>query len=300
MKQYILKTLLFLAALGALLLSIVLMTNYYIDKKANFKLSGDVHSIILGHSHSEMAYNDSLIDGFKNLGHSAESYFYGYYKLKKVISQNPQIKTVYLEFSNNQIEATMDEWTWGEEFVSFRYPIYSSFIDMEGQRLLATHNNKSYFGAMSKATYNNLEWLAKKDFNFLKRMGGYEHTKRTALDSLLATDFENNPQYVYSKSKLSSENLKYAQKIIAYCKANDLDVKLIRTPQYPRLPVLRNEKRFQQVKDSLFNDLEFLDFNDFELNVDEFSDLDHLNYKGARRFSGYFNKFISNHNTNKR
>lgn len=294
MKRYIIKTAIFLTALACSLLSLILITNHYIDKKSDFKLSKDVHSIIMGHSHPEMAYNDSLIEGFRNLGHSAESYFYTYFKLKKVVSDNPQIKTVYLEFSNNQIEAVLDEWIWGQEFVTFRYPIYAAFIDAEGQRLLVRHNSAAYFNAISKATYNNLEWLAKKDFNFYKRMGGYEYTNREALDSLLMTDFEKDPQYIYTKTQLSGENLIYAQKIVSFCKENNLEIILIRTPQHPQLPVLRNEIYFQQVRDSLFGDLLFLDFNDFKLENEEFSDLDHVNYKGAKRFSIWFNDYIEN------
>ena len=84
------------------------------------------------------------------------------------------------------------------------------------------------------------------------------------------------------------------QKIIAFCHENNLEITLIRSPQHKRLPVLRNEKEYQRVRDSLFSDLEFLDFNDFDLDDEEFSDLDHLNYKGARKFSSYFNEFMQN------
>lgn len=294
MKDYIIKTFVFIIILFTVLLSIVLISSYYVNKKSNFKLSKDIHSIILGHSHPEMAYNDSLITGFKNLGHSAETFFYTYYKLKKVVSNNPQISTVYLEFSNNQIEAVMNDWTWGKDYLSYRYPIYNAFIDLEGQELLISHNMETYLNSISLATSNNLQWLSKKDFKFLKRMGGYEFTKRTDLDSLLATDFKQNPQYAYSKTTLANENLKYAQKIVSFCKSNNLNLKLIRTPQHPSLPVLRNEERFQNVKDSLFGDIEFLDFNNFTLENDEFADLDHLNYKGARRFSKFFNDVIHN------
>jgi len=41
-----------------------------------------------------------------------------------------------------------------------------------------------------------------------------------------------------------------------------------------------------------FKDVDFLDFNNFPLNNEEFGDFEHLNYKGAKRFSLWFNELL--------
>ena len=82
--------------LSTLLLSfIILVPPYFINKKANFKLDKNDEMIVVGHSHPECAYNDSLIPSLKNLANSGESYFYTLQKLKKIVPANPQIKTIH-------------------------------------------------------------------------------------------------------------------------------------------------------------------------------------------------------------
>jgi hypothetical protein len=71
--------------------------------KAQFTLETPVENVIFGHSHPECAYNDSLIGNFKNLAQSRQSYFYSFSKIKNVHKQNPQIKNIFIEFTNNQI-----------------------------------------------------------------------------------------------------------------------------------------------------------------------------------------------------
>ena len=41
-----------------------------------------------------------------------------------------------------------------------------------------------------------------------------------------------------------------------------------------------------------FADIEFLDFAKYPLQNSEFGDFDHLNYRGARKFSIWFNQLI--------
>ena len=50
--------------------------NSFLNTKADFKLDSNVKSLILGHSHPERAYNDTLIPFTKNLSGAAESYLY--------------------------------------------------------------------------------------------------------------------------------------------------------------------------------------------------------------------------------
>ncbi len=97
MSKFILKISIFIFSLFLALLAFVLINRYFGD----FKSKKEFHIIILGHSHSECAYNDSLISGVANFSQSGESYFYTFFKTKKLIEQNPNINTVLIEFSNN-------------------------------------------------------------------------------------------------------------------------------------------------------------------------------------------------------
>ena len=59
--------------------------NSYTRSKSQFDLKKQPKSIVVGHSHPECAFNDSLIQEFKNFSSSGESYFYTYPKLKNII-----------------------------------------------------------------------------------------------------------------------------------------------------------------------------------------------------------------------
>ncbi len=110
--------------------------NSLISKNANFQLLSTTENVLFGHSHSECAFNDSLITNFKNLSNSGESYFYILPKVKNIVSQNPQIKNVFIEFTNNQITTNMNNWIWGEKLMSSRLTLHSPFMNSEDHFVL--------------------------------------------------------------------------------------------------------------------------------------------------------------------
>ena len=63
------------------IITLLLISNHFINKNADFKLDKKTYHIVLGNSQPECAFNDSLISNFKNLAKSGESYFYN----KKVL-----------------------------------------------------------------------------------------------------------------------------------------------------------------------------------------------------------------------
>jgi hypothetical protein len=46
------------------------------------------------------------------------------------------------------------------------------------------------------------------------------------------------------------------------------------------------------VYDSLFRDVKFMDYVNFHLENNEYGNLEHLNYRGARKFSEFFDKEV--------
>ena len=47
-----------------------------------------------------------------------------------------------------------------------------------------------------------------------------------------------------------------------------------------------------------FASIPFLDFNKFELNKEDYADLEHLNFKGANKFSKWFDNLLMTININ--
>ena len=290
MKTFIYKTLTFVAISISLIFAAFIFTNYLIDRSAKFKLA-PVNNVIIGHSHSECAFNDSIINDFRNLSQSRQSYFYSFQKIKKVISQNRNVKNVFVEFSNNQINAGMDNWIWDDLSISSR-SLYLPFLDKEDIDLLWNKNPKGFISASSKSFRNNTINLLLLRSDYSNKIGGYKWLNRFKTDSLVTAFKKDNLVLGQKTNSISNKNIEYLEKIVAFCRANKVNIFFIRSPQNILLDSRKNEKEFMTIKNEKFENIEFLDFNDFPLKNNEFGDFGHLNYKGAEKFSLWFNGLL--------
>lgn len=268
-----------------------LATAILIKKKASFKLADNIDKVVIGHSHPESAYNDSLISGLLNIAQSGESYFYSYYKIKEIIKQNKNLKYIFLEFTNNQLEEERDTWIWGEETIAFRYPTYSPFLDKEGYQLLLKKDLGGVLNLQVKSLMKNAKAVASKNYNYLKKTGEYVYLIRDKTDSLIAASAATKKTTPVN-SKLATYNLNYLDKIIELCKEQNTALILIRSPMHQQVFNLINEQTFKEVRISRFNSVEFLDFKNFSLADHEFGDFSHLNYRGAKKYSSFLNSLL--------
>ena len=85
MRRFIHKTLFLVSSFLALILLLIIFLSIIIEDRATFKLDQNITHIVMGHSHSETAINDSLTMNSTNVSESGEAYFYTYIKLKKLI-----------------------------------------------------------------------------------------------------------------------------------------------------------------------------------------------------------------------
>ncbi|MEI6140831.1 MAG: hypothetical protein WCP85_16290 [Mariniphaga sp.] len=143
---------------------------------------------------------------------------------------------------------------------------------------------------MENIKVNRLNILKKINIENDHRFGGYFYLIRDKTDSLI-----NSIDIVYEKKsiEISETNILYLSKIIEFCKSNNVQVYLIRSPLHKKFPGRWNEQEFIQILNSKFSKIEFLDFKDFPLQNHEFGDLGHLNYRGAKVFSVFFNGLLN-------
>jgi hypothetical protein len=292
MNKFIKQTLTFILVSILLIVSIMLVSGYLIKIKGRFPVNKKASILLLGHSHTECAFNDNLITDLKNYSHSAEPYFYTYQKLRKIAAQNPQLKTVFIEYSNNQIVEKMDDWTWGYQYMSSMFPQYAAFMDKSDISLILEHNSKDFLNCLSLATRENLFRIFTFNYDFSSAMGGY---LRLDHEQPNLNNLNNNVKSELDATsfRISAVNIQYLQKIIAYCNDKHLQVFLVRSPQHNKYEYLKNEADLFKIKQHYFPNTEFLDFNKFPLADHEFADPGHLNYKGALKFSVYVNQILS-------
>lgn len=292
MKKFVLNTSLFGVSIFLILTTTMLVVNGLVDNSDYFRLEKDYKYAIFGHSHSECAYNDSLIQGFKNLSSSGEAYYYTYHKIRKILESNDSVKTIFVEYTNDQIQPGMDVWTWGDEYMYRHYPRYAAFIGFEDIGVLLSNNWRSTLNLQSRSFKNNILFLAMNRRSYVEALGWgrYLYLSRDKTDSLLNVI---NDRGVISKEDqdTSATNIQYLKKIIDVCSENNVSVYLIRSPIHKANPLL-NEPKFRVILNQHFPEVTFLDFKDFPLDNDQFGDLEHLNHKGARIFSLFFAELI--------
>jgi hypothetical protein len=211
------------------------------------------------------------------------------------LQQNPEITTVFIEFSNNYIDEAIDDWMWGKSYLPAVYPRYSSFMKIRDKRLLISKNLTGFISAYSISLKERFEQITKSNYDYSNKMGGYLYLVRDKTDSLLnfPGDSTERGRFFKDVKKVSESNLYELRRLIKMVREHQRRVILIRSPLHKKYPGFRNESKFREILKRDFGQLEFLDFSGFPLTNSEFVDLGHLNYKGARYFSIHFNNMLT-------
>lgn len=142
-----------------LLTTSLIFSNLIIDKNFNYKLDSNIKCLILGHSHTEGAFNDSLISNAKNLARGGEHYFYTYVKARKMIEANPQINTIFLELTNNQVSEDMLCWIKDSEKNVVFIPNYATSMQFDDNKYLIKKDPLGYFESQIYVLQKNLNFI---------------------------------------------------------------------------------------------------------------------------------------------
>ena len=270
-----------------IVITLLLIEFIFKNKQSKVELSKNTNYIVLGHSHPEFAFNDSLINGFKNLGASGENYFYLYQKAKWII-HNTTLKTVFIEFTNNCINVEMNNWMYGENFILKKFPKYFPIMSYNDKFQLLKKHPFNFLRSYPLGLSNQIQNVFKSQIT-ISELGGFNKLNRVISDSLLNLKTITNRNQAQETSEI---NLHYLDKIIELCKQNHKEVIFVRSPQHPKYQGYANESLFQNIFRKKYRNLTFYDFANFPLTDSCFADLEHLNYKGANQFSKWVNHLI--------
>lgn len=294
MVKYLFKLIAFLSIAAILLIVITVSTDEIIRRNADFKFDSSAKYFIFGASISRFAYNDSIIDNFNNLASPGEPFFYTYPKIKEIIKRNKSISIIFIDFSNGSIDMQNERRIWDEPNMQYRFPTLSFFLPLEDHFLLLRKNPVTYLKLTGSNLLPKTSKILSGNYKFTDKIGGYEKLDRYLTDSVIndAIKSEFNNFDADHKTKLAHYNIHYLEKIINLCNVNGVRVILIRSPLHKLYPLRNNEPSFMDILTERFSKVEFLDLVNFELDNSEFADLLHLNTKGARRYSIWFDNLL--------
>jgi hypothetical protein len=295
MNKLFVKITIFIGLNLILFLAIVLYKCSTINNDSLYKIDSSIHIVFFGDSHSECAINDSLLKNTKNFAQSADTYFYIYYKLKKIIEVNASIDTVFLDYPNTLFDKDRDLWVYGDEYMGVKLSKYFNLVPFIDQLYLCFKNPKTYLITYKELFTSNYSVRSKNNRIYSDfKWGGYLYLVRDKIASQ-KKEIAASKKILEHSFSFSSLNYNYFTKIISICKNHNITLILFRPPLHELMPkdYITNACSY---KKSTFKDLIFWDYAKYPLKDSEFGDLSHLNYKGANKFSLFIrNKLDSIH-----
>jgi hypothetical protein len=288
MKDFVIKTLLFCICLATLSIGILIAQNMLLRKKTYLRLKPETTMIVLGHSHPETAFNDSLIHRFQNCAGGGESYFYIYRKLEVILRDNPQIETVLIEYTNNSITPRMDEWIWNDANLNARYADYAHLLDLNDHMVLLTHNPIALIKAIGVTLSATTARIRDANYDISKIKGGFRANIESIFEKGKSLEGMNP---IEETDQQAVHHIQYLKKCIALCQQSNRKVYLVRSPQHPELAIRTNEATYQRIRmEELGANIPFIDCNDRYRSQQDFSDYAHISKKTANEFSMWFNE----------
>ena len=291
MKKFIIRLFLFFSIIIGFILFDVCLQKTILFRDEDMKLDKNINTLIVGHSHTANSYNTRYIKNSINISNSGEAYIYNYFKVKKVIETNQQIKRVIVEFTNNQIDKHMDNWIWDDTHLQYNFISYGVLMDREALNLLYKKNPSGFVTAFSKGLFNNLLKMvpSKKSKIQFGAMGGFKTTNKI----FIITKVPKNKKMTNLNYEISEYNIYYLKQIVKYCKQRRIEVILVRSPMHKTYDVSFSENKYNRILSQKFKDIKFIDNKDFLIPDNGFLDIEHLNSTGSEIYSRYFNKQIN-------
>lgn len=253
----------------------------------SFKVPQDRHTLILGHSLTEFAINDSIYADSFNYSYSGTGFNYSYAKLRKILNQNDHIDTILFGIKPSDFTVAMSH-----EFKPSRISdqILKHFYLLSLEEIKDYIYYPIFYTALCNIpldfvlTYPRIlkSHYSMKSYD----IGWYRYTDECHLD----IPKDSIPNYDLSiDAEYNPFALKYFNKIVSLCKERNVKLVFVTPPMY----LSKGNIHFQSVMKQ--KGLTYYDFSNFPLSPTEFFDSTHINARGARKFSSVLDALINHH-----
>ena len=299
MKRFLISLSLFILIIALLASGLSALSDYAINQRKDkvLTISKDITRVFMGDSNIECAINDSLITNSINVAQSGEAYLYTYIKLKSLLECNNQIQTIFLGFSYvDLLKDTEEKWLFNEGFVIERTAAYSYLMNYPEKYLIVKNNPKAYFRGLMKSIISNsrtfINSFSSEDGR-IQNFGGYEYLVRDKLQEEIKINQLVNEK-PHEKALIQE---KYLIMISQLCQQKSIKLVLLNTPKHKSYfsnDRISAEQIWLSVRNSLSGD-SLLDLSTLAYPDSYYGDIIHLNYIGAKVFSGYLNERLNTH-----
>ena len=302
------STVLLIALLAALNYNFAFPALYNVN---NFAVHAKASTLIAGASHSQTAFNPALIKDSYSIAQAGENFFYTYYKLKRILPQNPQIKTVLMAFSPSHICRYHENTLFNQTETLNYFGVYFPVLDSKAKQFLQAPTRawivntlKFDFGVPFDIIKDAKMYISLSLGRFRPTMypfwGGYYSSDKNNLSKKFID--KKAKLYFTFKGKPSDESrlmIEYFQKIGAFCAERKINLVLIGTPIYKgffeKIPdhIMASYKKVATHIVMIYPSCSYFDFIHYPLPDNCRGDGDHINATGAVRFAPLVNKLLS-------
>jgi hypothetical protein len=276
------KHLVFFSFLAIVLIVLVVsITIKVVNQKEYYEIPKDKHILAIGHSHGSSALIDTNLNGVFNVCSGGETYNFTYAKIQRLLESNNQIDSVLLFVSNNLFDDQFDARFWDENQIGHRLKTYFPHMDIEFMNQYLKKYPFSFLNSALVSTKENLSFIILgKERSFLTSgmWGGYD------LHQGVIKNYQKKDTSYQATETF--DNMKYLEKIVAYCKEKRKEVVFISTPLNAAYQInLHREDEFLFHLNRICPECIFIDYRKFALSDSCFLNIDHLNYVGAQIFT---------------
>lgn len=279
MKKFLKKVLVLFAVFVSISVVLSGITYYKKSDILNYEIPKDKHIVIMGNSQTEMAINDSGLDGVINLSKSAKQYLYQKIDIENLIKTNPQIDTIFLNISPFTIRKNDADENYRDQALAKVYTYYTPYLTLSDWAALPLR--AKYFKSLICGEC--LRYLPQT-----QKPGAYVYNTRNDMEADRAKE-----ERIARSNKKSTAGNKITQRalddISALCTMNNVRLIYISPPLY-HASTRYNLKDFRQEVNRLQtkHNADYWDYVDHELPDSCFSDMSHLNGPGATAFTTVF------------
>ncbi|MUU77870.1 hypothetical protein [Winogradskyella endarachnes] len=300
MKKFILKVLIFLlpALLPLLVVELLIrhIPNDYKNKN-DYMLSDKakhIETLILGNSHTHLGVNPQYLDSKAfNLAFIGENLEFSFKVYEKYQTNLNNIKTIILPISYGSLYSKSLSKKWIKNY-SIYYGLKTTDFPVDNLEIL----NKS----ISTIWENLKDYYVHKDAIIFVRSDslGWRYRMEPNIKDYEKVAKKIVKRHTHKDVGQVQRNFNLLSKFVEECKLANINVILLTTPVHKEYINGMNKEQWETTinKSNLlaakFNNVSYFNFyNDKRFVQEDFKDADHLNVKGAEKFTKYLNKIMN-------
>lgn len=294
MKKLILKFLALCVLFVVIMILVTMLCFIQNKKQANqIFLPKHIEKIYIGDSHIQKGINDSLLSHAINMGMTSEATLFSYFKLLKILPNNPQIKKIFLGFSYNNMSQYYDDCIFKDYAADISTKYMCMIPDTLNQKIM-TNSIRKWHHILHMLYRRSVHNTFSTDPTTLSYFGAYVNTYRhTKSDTAIVRQRIQDQLYAGEQSHAISQiQIQSLLQIQALCQQHHIELYILNTPLDPYYQSLIPSNYVQQY-DSLMKatQLQVIDFHNLTFEPQDFiPDGDHVSVTGARKISQYLEK----------